>query len=371
MMRKARIIVVVGLVAALIFAGCVGRTEFPTDLPPPDEAGRPADTTYVVVNPIWTEAGGQKFNRPHGVTFGYDRSIYICDTDNDRIVRMSVTGEYIEEYAVQHPVQVTQDRQLNLICVDGGGVVSRRSHFGAGEFDTVLYRDSVTRVIEIQRPGIDSVFYDSLLIDSVWVDSVWIEVQVMVLDTILINVPSGLLGVAASPLPDRYYYLPDSTRSVITVLDVDDHGLAADILRAFARPPAVDPVGIMTYPTGESSYNIVFTQRGTREGLRIIRSGTFQDVRLDTTDIYEMLPSGPKQVARDEEGNFFVVSALADEVYRFTRHGAFSLRFGGSGVEPGQLSRPHGIAYGEKTLYIADTGNDRVVRYRLSTDLQF
>jgi len=369
--KKLLLAGVVGLGVVLVVLGCVSRTEYPTDLPPPDEAPRSTDTSYAVVNPIWTGAGGLDFKRPHGVTYGYDRSIYICDTDNDRVVRMSIAGEYIEEYSVDHPVQVTQDRQLNLICVDGEGTISRRNYFSGGEFDTVVFRDSLGVLTETQRLGTDSVFFDSLLIDSVWVDSVWMEIEVVIYDTIVVYVPSRIMGIAASPLPDRLYYVIDSTRSLVTLQDVTDRGVAPDLFRAFARSPARDPVGIMIYSTGEDSYNIVFSQSGWVDAFRIVRHDTFRDVVLDTIDIYELLPRGHKQVACDELGNFLIVCAKTHEVYKFTHNGAFTLKFGGLGAEPGQFNIPRGIAYGDKTLYIADTGNDRIVRYRLSTDIQY
>lgn len=358
-------------VTAVIFAGCVGRTEYPTDLPPPDDSGKPRDTTYVVVNPVWTGAGGMEFNHPRGVAFGYDRSVYICDTDNDRVVRMSVTGEFIEEYPVPHPVQITQDRQLNLLCVNGADVVYRRPHFGGGEFDTALFRDSLGVLAETQRLGVDTVFFDSLYTDTGWVESVWVEIEVVITDTTLVRFPTGFLGIAASPLPDRHYLVSDSTRDVISILDVDDHGLAGDIFRDFSRTPANNPVGLMTYPTGEDSYNIVFTQMSRYGGFRMIRSPSFVDVVLDTSDIYNMLPAGHKQVTRDDLGNFLIVSTPANEIYRFTRNGAYTLKFGEPGTAPGQLNGPHGISWGEGTLYVADSYNNRIVRYRLSTDLQF
>jgi len=355
---------------ALAFS-CIGKTEYPTDLPVSDGSEKPNDTTYIVVQPLWTEAGGKAFNHPHGVTFGYDRSVYICDTDNDRVVRLGVTGEFIEEYAVPHPVQITQDRQLNLLCVNGKDVVYRRSHFGGGEFDTVLFRDSLGVFVENQHLATDSLFFDSLYVDTAWVESVWVQIQVVVTDTILVRVPTGFLGIAASPLPDRNYLVADTTRDIISILNVDDHGLAGDIFRDFSRTPADNPVGLMTYLTGESSYNIVITQAARYGGVRIVRSPTFADVVLDTSDIYDLLPAGHKQIARDDLGNFLVVSTPAHAVYRFTKHGAFDLKFGGAGFEPGKLNGPCGIAWGEGVLYVADTGNNRIVRHQLSTDLQY
>ncbi len=357
--------------AALMAFGCIGRTEYPTALPGSDGTGKPTDTTYVVMQPLWTTAGGLEFNHPRGVAFGYDHSVYICDTDNDRVVRLNVTGEYVEEYSVPHPVQITQDRQLNLLCVNGENVAYRRAYFGGGEFDTALFRDSLGVFIETQHMGVDSLFYDSLYVDTAWVESVWVEIQVVITDTVLVRVPTGFLGIAASPATDRYYFVPDTTRDIISILNVADHGLAGDIFRAYARPPAENPVGIMTYATGEDSYNIVFTQMSRYGGVRIVRSPAFEDVVLDDGDIYSMLPAGHKQITRDGLGNFLVVATTANEVYQFDKHGAFDLKFGGPGAEPGQFNGPHGIAWGEGVLYVADSYNNRIVRYQLSTDLQF
>ncbi len=363
--NQLRLFVGLAAVCLLVIVGCVSKTEFPTDLPDPSESGVGGDTTYLVLQPIWTEANGRECSFPRGVTFGYDGSVYICDTGNDRVVRLSITGEFIEEYAVEHPTQITQDRQLNLICVDGEGTVYRRKYFGGGEFDTALYRDSMAVFIETQRPGVDTVL----------IDGVWVEINIIIYDTVLTYVPTGLTGIAASPLIDRYYYVVDSTRSQLTVLDAEDHGLAADLMRAFNLQAAVDPIGIMTYPTSETSYNIVLTQlgNGRNDGLRIIESknGRFRDVRLDVADIYNDVPAGHKQVTADDEGNFLIVSTTGNKVYRFTRHGAFTLSFGEAGSESGQLNAPHGISYGNGTVYIADTGNSRIVRYQLSTGLQF
>jgi hypothetical protein len=210
-----------------------------------------------------------------------------------------------------------------------------------------------------------------LYIDTAWVDSVWIEVQIVVTDTIVVRYPTGFVGIAASPLIDRHYLVLDSTRDVISILDVDDHGLSGDIFRDFARPPAKNPVGIMTYLVGENSYNIVFTQMSRYDGLRIVNIPSFSDVVLDNSDIYNMLPAGHKQVTRDDLGNFLIVCTAANEIYRFTRNGAYTFKFGGPGLAPGQLNGPHGICWGEGTLYVADSYNNRIVRYQLSTDLQF
>ncbi len=44
--------------------------------------------------------------------------------------------------------------------------------------------------------------------------------------------------------------------------------------------------------------------------------------------------------------------------------------FGGVGSGPFNLIDPSGVAYLRKVVYVADKGNNRICRYKLSTDLE-
>ena len=44
--------------------------------------------------------------------------------------------------------------------------------------------------------------------------------------------------------------------------------------------------------------------------------------------------------------------------------------FGGTGSGPLQFHGPEGVAYYERTVYVADTGNNRIARFRLNTDFE-
>lgn len=89
-------------------------------------------------------------------------------------------------------------------------------------------------------------------------------------------------------------------------------------------------------------------------------------------------------VAPDETGYIFVVDAGRDSLYQFTRLGFEGVNpppasgltkqviasFGGRGAGPFQFNQPQGVAYFRRTVYVADTGNGRILRYRLSIDLE-
>ena len=58
------------------------------------------------------------------------------------------------------------------------------------------------------------------------------------------------------------------------------------------------------------------------------------------------------------------VSSLNDRVQLFTPEGKYLLGIGGTGKEPGQLARPHGMALDSKGhLYVVDTRNSRIQKF--------
>ena len=89
-------------------------------------------------------------------------------------------------------------------------------------------------------------------------------------------------------------------------------------------------------------------------------------------------------VAPDQTGYLFVLDAAKDSLFVFNQNGiegvapppgAGSTRpirvsFGGTGGGPLQFSDPQGVAYFDRIVYVADTGNNRVSRFQLNTDLE-
>jgi len=88
--------------------------------------------------------------------------------------------------------------------------------------------------------------------------------------------------------------------------------------------------------------------------------------------------------AADQTGYVFVLDAGKDSLFVFNQigiegvappPGAGSTRpvkasFGGTGAGPLQFSGPQGVAYYREVVYVADTGNNRISRFRLNTDFE-
>lgn len=89
-------------------------------------------------------------------------------------------------------------------------------------------------------------------------------------------------------------------------------------------------------------------------------------------------------VAPDNTEYLFVVDQEKDSLFQFTNQGFEGVTppanfpakkliitsFGGEGTGLFNFKNPSGVTYTKKILYIADTGNGRICRYVLSTDLQ-
>jgi hypothetical protein len=137
---------------------------------------------------------------------------------------------------------------------------------------------------------------------------------------------------------------------------------------------AADPSGIVALDSW--SVDFAFCQRGEN----------YYKVQTVTTDPYGWAPGldpgsgedlfelgkfvSPEDVAVNGDGFLFVVDSDLDRVFKFSGMGKEYESFGEEGSGEGQFREPHGVAEFDKTLYVADTGNDRVVRFRLSTELK-
>ena len=80
-----------------------------------------------------------------------------------------------------------------------------------------------------------------------------------------------------------------------------------------------------------------------------------------------MIPNlfeNPEGAAVDNSGNIFVTDAGKDSIVKFNAFGDELESFGG----PDLFNQPYGVSVFDETVYVADTGNNRILRIKLSTD---
>ena len=87
----------------------------------------------------------------------------------------------------------------------------------------------------------------------------------------------------------------------------------------------------------------------------------------------------------DDDAFIFVVDSETDSLYQFQSNGQEGVNppvgadanskkilvsFGGEGAGPKQFRNPSGVAYYRAVVYVADTGNNRIARFKLTTDFE-
>ena len=316
------------------------------------------DTVFIQINPVW-----EGYNNPQFVMVGREPFIYVADTDNDRIVLLNLDGQVLGTRSVKRPISIAQDYRLNL--------------FVCAQFDTLgttysaLYK------------------YDLVSVNH--------QIEIAPVKRILPK-PSDFTqplrqytGVAV--FFDNKYFVARKGPNNSNLIDPDNsilifiqkrlsNGSTTDTL--IGRVPFLDPLGtgilsanqlcsitsynernynMITALTGENSFKVqplVYISTPEFTGYQIaIQPGAADIMKIGTF-------SQPDGVALDNAGNIYVADAAKDSVFKFNSFGDLLIKFGGDSV----FTNPYSVAFFDKTLYVADTGNNRILRFILSTDIQ-
>jgi hypothetical protein len=341
----------VALVAVVALFSCAEKPGVPTA---PLEGDPITDTSYVEVSPAWTG-----FDSPEDVLVGREPFIYIADTGNDRIVMLDLAGRVVGTTArIKRPVAIAQDYRFNLVV--------------AAELDTTIGGTAVT-LGAIYRIDLAAAGHDIA------------RAPMSVLYTEPSRPNRRFAGVGA--LPDNTYLVarvgPLNTSPVdpdVSVIHVDNDGsLISPVAAVSPNGNAIGSIGGLTSLTvPDNSRGFAITQRDPEqqfraqffsyfassegEGWRPAMAPAFDDRDLMSVARFDR----PEDIAYDRFGNIYVVDAERDSVFKFNAQGRefTGQSFGG----PGVLEAPHGVAHFNRTLYVADTGNDRILRFRLTTD---
>jgi DNA-binding beta-propeller fold protein YncE len=73
----------------------------------------------------------------------------------------------------------------------------------------------------------------------------------------------------------------------------------------------------------------------------------------------------PEGTTIDNVGNIFVADAGRDSVFKFNSSGDELQSFGG----PDVFNKPYAVAVFDRTVYVADRDNNRILRFIVSTEI--
>lgn len=416
------------LACALVTAGCDallgGKQDDTTD--EIFEAGRQEPTLlneveYVPLFPFFSRGGeSTTLDAPTDVYVGYDELIYVTDSRGLHV--LDLAGRPQNFVAIEGgATSVIQDRRLQVY------VTARRDTLiGTRTWDLpVVYRydglttgtpriadmiwhpfDDETRRLNRPAPSDAPNFRDEeVSFTSVAIqpdNRIYVARRGPVNDvtsifsphnTILGFTPEGRNNVTVFALNPRTPTLRSSVfpNDVLTFVQPPqraDFGEGVDFIVAQSPYPNGEQVGQRdSLRYGVLSILVEETLDGTE-----YRQDTDKLVVSDDPDrgdgfLYEEFKFGnPAGMAFAADGTnyLFVVDSQKDSLFVFNNAGVegvapppgssqttpFKVSFGGQGDGALQFSSPEGVAYFERTVYVADTGNNRIARFRLNVDFE-
>jgi hypothetical protein len=151
-----------------------------------------------------------------------------------------------------------------------------------------------------------------------------------------------------------------------------------------SKIPGLEPEGTGILSANQISSLTSFNKKNTDVVLTLIGNNSFKVQWLEfvsnsdfegylsklsafSCDLMNVNKFGkPEDVAFDDANNIFVADAEKDSIYKFNTFGDELESFGGNEI----MSSPHAVAHYDKTLYVLDTDNNRILRFILSTEIE-
>ena len=400
MKMRTLIGIICGVTIYILFiGGCEDRFDRGS-LPNPTQVTNPGDTSYVEVFPPWGD-----FGSPSAVMIGNDQIIYVCDYEKNEVVMLDAGGTVLTKRSIPHPVCIAQNSKLDLyvggeaISPNGVDTIGAIYRIFLARFDTV-YVAGYDTVIQFGDTIVTPVYRDTAYfanhhLDSAHTRIVWEEPgrPNRRFRGIGIMPDNGFLVARYGP-DNSSFVDPDCRVLRFSATDTSDVFVTpiGDLITRGSGGTAISDIryltGIMIFP---GTKNFLLTQKtdGVVYGA-VIMTYTKNAIVDGWSPTYD--PSDPATRGADiirpyrfqnavaaaydkKRREIFVLDAALDSVMKFSNTGRFKQESFGRYITSSEnfpgLNSPMGIAFSNDcTLYIADTGNKVIRRFKLSIQTQ-
>lgn len=363
----------------------------------PDKIG------YVPIFPFFSN-----FTKPVDVYVGYDELIYVVDDKGLSILDQK--GTVYQVIPIPGATDVTQDRRLHTYVLGrvqhptlgNRAAIYHLMNTASGNYeiiDTLIHPLNDESRSSTANRGADDEAVKFTGISTLYDNTVYVS------RTGPRNDPNSFVR------PDNgvLVYNQDGTNTGFAVgLSPNTSSLKSALgissLATFSAPP-------QRIQGMSTSKNFLITQASQDQAVeyRTLMITVYDDPELGTqyTETSSLLNFDPSKadrflyesfrfkkpedcyIAPDNLGYMFIVDSETDSLYVFTGQGfegvnppansgitkQMIVSFGGPGADgtssgPFSFNDPSGVCYNRRTIYVADKNNNRICRYRLSTDLQ-
>ena len=349
------------------------------------------EVAYVPVQPILNQ-----FASPTDVIAGFDELIYVVDNGSQEVIALDQSGREVGRRFIQGAKTMAQDRQLDLLVI--GSITDSNN----------ITRSCIYRLDLSTSLGYGlrfAVFTDTITHPFYFKSSSISSDQDVTLNNIAVLSDNSFYvtrtGSRTTPTRDDAILFFDNTGKFRTPLEITDSRGAVfpDFFKdpvgitSLVKPPqigvdnrgdfiftSVDPNGVLKVQYIEKLESV--------DGTAYTPKTNFSaDTTLASSFINEPFKfDRPVDVEFTGDGTnyIFVIDAEKDSLYQFTATGLEGVEppaasgetkfiktsFGGTGIGASNFNGPTAVAYNNRILYIADTGNGRLLRFKLTLDIR-
>lgn len=374
-----------------------------------------ADVGYVPVQPFFRQTTSGTFDAPTDVYVGFDGFVYVTDAKGLHLLNRA--GQPLASITtlggqpLREPGCVVQDRRFHVyVCALRDTTVE-----GQSWRLPVVYRLSGTTTNTVRVEDVIWQPFDDLNRAVIQRNPIAADQQVRFTGVGIRpdnSVYVARRGPLAASVPQPYNaILQYNAAGVNTGQILQVSGRRASLLSAFNPTDVittVQPPQRQTFPntadffvaqspleSGDArpgtaplanavlSIRVSETADGVTYGPDVSRLGAATTGRGLYT-VGRFLNPSDLAFAADGTNYLFVADSGKDSILVFNNTGIEGVApppgarnpapvrasFGGTGDGPLQFNRPQGVAYFGRTVYVADTGNNRISRFRLNTDLE-
>jgi hypothetical protein len=387
--NKGALLLLGGLIALSGCEGFWGKKLDPSFIDVPIYNDR--QVAYVPIQPVW-----DNFTHPVDVIIGYDELIYIADDITEEIIALDQAGTELGRFSVPGVHALAQDRSLDILAL--------------GTYDTLGTSLAAVYRLDLKRNGsygLANAVVERKVLHPYYYKSVFSPGQddLVRLTGIAVRADNRYYvtrtGNFSSPVfgPDDAVVIFDAQDRFVTTVRVSTGGgIFSDYFRSpsgitgLAQPPQspfVNTEGDFIFCSQSSStqlkvqyIDVTETDNGTDYTVKEFSVGD-----TSKADGFLYTPArfaAPVDVTFTGDGTnyIFVVDREKDSVYQFTNTGLEGVAppagstskknvlvsFGGTGTSLTQFKHPSAVAYYQQILYVADTDNHRILRFKLTTD---
>ncbi|MDP4844050.1 MAG: hypothetical protein NWR83_06275 [Salibacteraceae bacterium] len=382
---------------AFVTVSCQGFFGEKTDLSIIDAPEFQArNVAYVPIQPIISG-----FVSPTDVVIGFDELIYVVDSGAQEIIAYDQAGREQGRTTVPGVTKMVQDRQMNILAI--------------GTFDTTINGSDYTlsTIYRLDLNGDAGYGIANAKVINKVVNPFYFKTSFSTLDAEV-----RFTSIDATGDNDYYVTRQGPRTNANAVGGADDGVILFDYTdeyvsnifistnSGFFRDYFKNPTCLVTYskprqgPSVSESRDFFVAMAEPSipikvQSIKFLESdfGSSYEVELlnfrDTAEADDFLyrPSrftNPVDATLTGDGTnyLFVVDQAKDSIFQFTTKGLEGINppagssekkniiasFGGTGVSATQFNQPSAVAYFNTILYVADRGNGRLLRFKLTTD---